>query len=129
MIMNHTFFKKAGVFALILNMLAVGFPQVSFAGLVGTGTALEMQAKEEDSARIDAFLARDDVRAQLIAMGVDPAAASARVAMLTEAERQQLEQQIDNLPAGGSLLALIGAVFVVLLILELVGVINIFQKI
>jgi len=127
--MNHTFFKKAGVFALILNMLAVGFPQVSFAGLVGTGTALEMQAKEEDSARIDAFLARDDVRAQLIAMGVDPAAASARVAMLTEAERQQLEQQIDNLPAGGSLLALIGAVFVVLLILELVGVINIFQKI
>ena len=127
--MNHTFFKKAGVFALILNMLAVGFPQVSFAGLVGTGTALEMQAKEEGSARIDAFLARDDVRAQLIAMGVDPAAASARVAMLTEAERQQLEQQIDNLPAGGSLLALIGAVFVVLLILELVGVINIFQKI
>jgi len=127
--MNHTFFKKAGVFALILNMLAVGFPQVSFAGLVGTGTALEMQAKEEDSARIDAFLARDDVRAQLIAMGVDPAAASARVAMLTQTERQQLEQQIDKLPAGGSLLALIGAVFVVLLILELVGVINIFQKI
>ena len=30
--------------------------------------------------------------------------------------------------AGGSVLALIGAVFVVLLILELVGVINIFQK-
>ena len=127
--MNQTFFKKAGVFALILNMLAVGFPQVSFAGLVGTGTALQMQAQEQGSARIDAFLARDDVRAQLIAMGVDPATASARVAMLTEAERQQLEQQIDNLPAGGSLLALIGAVFVVLLILELVGVINIFQKI
>ena len=127
--MNQTFFRKAGVFALILNMLAVGFPQVSFAGLVGTGTALQMQAQEQGSARIDAFLARDDVRAQLIAMGVDPATASARVAMLTEAERQQLEQQIDNLPAGGSLLALIGAVFVVLLILELVGVINIFQKI
>ena len=104
--MNQTFFRKAGVFALILNMLAVGFPQVSFAGLVGTGTALQMQAQEQGSARIDAFLARDDVRAQLIAMGVDPATASARVAMLTEAERQQLEQQIDNLPAGGSLLAL-----------------------
>jgi hypothetical protein len=126
--MNETFFKKAGIFVLICNFLAVGFPQVSFAGLIGTGTAIDMQAHEQGTARIDAFLARDDVQTQLIALGVDPASARARVAMLTESERQQLEQQIDSLPAGGSVLALIGAVFVVLLILELVGVINIFQK-
>jgi hypothetical protein len=33
------------------------------------------------------------------------------------------------LPAGGSLLGLIGAVFVVLLILEVTGVIDIFKKV
>jgi uncharacterized membrane protein (Fun14 family) len=41
----------------------------------------------------------------------------------------QLSSQIESLPAGGdSVLVLIGAVFVVLLILELTGVIDIFKK-
>jgi hypothetical protein len=36
---------------------------------------------------------------------------------------------MQDLPAGGSALAVIGVVFLVLLILELVGVTNIFTKI
>jgi len=40
----------------------------------------------------------------------------------------ELNSQLDSLPAGG-VLALIGAVFVVLLILELTGVINVFSKV
>lgn len=39
-----------------------------------------------------------------------------------------MQGQVDRLPAGGSALAVIGVVFVVLLILELVGVIDIFKK-
>jgi hypothetical protein len=35
---------------------------------------------------------------------------------------------MDQMPAGGDLLAVIGIVFVILLILELVGVIDIFKK-
>ena len=35
---------------------------------------------------------------------------------------------MDQVPAGGDFLVLVGAVFVVLIILELVGVIDIFKK-
>jgi hypothetical protein len=65
----------------------------------------------------------------MIDMGVDPAQALLRVSSLSDQELAQLDEQIDTLPAGGdSVLAIIGIVFIVLLILELTGVINIFNK-
>ena len=73
-------------------------------------------------------LAREDVCRELEALGVDPLEVNARVAALTPEELQQLRERVDDLPAGSSALAVIGAVFVVLLVLELVGVTNIFTK-
>ena len=46
----------------------------------------------------------------------------------SDQELHQLAVDMRNAPAGGDALALIGAVFVVLLILELTGVIDIFKK-
>ncbi len=51
-----------------------------------------------------------------------------RVAALSEAELAMLADQIGQAPAGGDALAVIGIVFVVLIILELTGVIDIFKK-
>ena len=64
----------------------------------------------------------------MLALGVDPAAVDARVARLTDAELRSLAERMDAMPAGGDALAVIGVVFLVLLILELVGVIDIFKK-
>jgi hypothetical protein len=47
---------------------------------------------------------------------------------LSDQELHQLAVDMRNAPAGGDALALIGAVFVILLILELVGVIDVFKK-
>jgi hypothetical protein len=77
-------------------------------------------------ADIQSDLARDEVRHALITLGVDPQQAQARVSSLSDTELNQLAGELETLPAGGDVLALIGAVFVVLLILELTGVINIF---
>jgi hypothetical protein len=73
------------------------------------------------------LLARDDVQARLIALGFDPADAQARVQALSPAELERLNARLDALPAGGSILGLLGAVFVVLLVLELVGVTDVFS--
>jgi len=43
-------------------------------------------------------------------------------------ELSHLQNHINDLPAGSSALALLGAVFLVLIVLELVGVTNIFSK-
>jgi hypothetical protein len=77
---------------------------------------------------VNSVLAQESVRSQLIALGVDPADAAERVAQLSDQELAELAAQMEDLPAGGSVLALIGAVFLVLMILELTGVINIFNS-
>jgi hypothetical protein len=53
-----------------------------------------------------------------------------RVARLTDEELALLAGQFDELPAGGiGIFEVLGITFLVLLVLELTGVINIFQKI
>jgi hypothetical protein len=74
-------------------------------------------------------LSQSAVQERLQAHGVDPIAAEARVAQLSDAELAKLADDLENAPAGGDALALVGAVFVVLLILELTGVIDIFKKV
>jgi len=61
-------------------------------------------------------------------MGVDPSQVDARIASLTDGELRTLAGQMNDLPAGSGALAVIGIVFLVLLILEAVGVIDIFKK-
>jgi hypothetical protein len=96
------------------------------AAIVGTEQMLAQSVAQQ---RVAAFLARAEVVQQLQDWGVDAADAQQRIAALTDAELNLLAQKIDTLPAGAGLLEVIGIVFVVLLILELVGVINIFTRI
>lgn len=74
------------------------------------------------------ILAREDVRRELLALGVDPEYVDQRLAALSPTELSQLQQKIDELPAGASALAIIGVLFIVLLLLEVLGVTNIFNK-
>jgi len=50
------------------------------------------------------------------------------VAALTDSELRTLAGQMAEMPAGADALAVIGIVFLVLLILEAVGVIDVFKK-
>lgn len=96
------------------------------AAIVGTDAALAMTDRADAVARINAVLMRDDVRAQLEALGVDPADALERVGSLTTAELAELQARLDELPAGGSVLGVLGVLLVVLLVLEVLGVTNVF---
>ena len=121
--------KEMLVALLILSMSLLGVPALSLAAPIGTDTLVQLDQRGELVSRIQSQLARDDVRAQFLARGVSPLEVDARVAALSTEELQMLSLQLDELPAGGSVLAVIGVVFVVLLILELVGVTNIFTKV
>lgn len=111
---------------LVASMMLLGMPV--HAGMIGT-EQLVTSTSNSDALLVSAFVARDDVRAQLEAWGVDPAAAAERVDQLTSEELRVLAQGIGEQPAGGGALGVIGAVFLILLILELVGVIDIFKKV
>ena len=121
-------FRKAVVYALCFAVFNLGSPLVARAELVGTLQAVESSTRAQDLATVSAALARQEVREQMAALGVDAADIDARVARLTDSELQTLADRMGEMPAGGDALAVIGIVFVVLLILELVGVIDIFKK-
>lgn len=112
---------------MIVSLLAIGMPGPAVASVVGAGEYLELAERSIHADRVDAVLARAEVREQLVRFGVDPAMARERAAALTGAELAQLADRLEEQPAGGAL-AVIGVVFVVLIILELVGVIDIFKR-
>jgi len=121
-------FRRACVALLSASLVSLGMQAPAAAGVVGTAEAIAAREDEGARALVDATLARADVRAQLEGMGVDPGAIEGRLDALSEAEIATLAGQIGQAPAGGDALAVIGVVFVVLIILELVGVIDIFKK-
>ena len=125
---------RSQVFARLVCTLLCAVPLLTVqtlarAGTIGAEAYLSAADRQVRLDEISAGLARADVRAQLEKYGVQPAEASARVAALNDQELISLAERFESLPAGGSALGTIGIVFIVLLILELVGVINIFNKI
>ncbi|WP_405221197.1 PA2779 family protein [Lentisalinibacter sediminis] len=110
-------------------LLSSGFSVSASAGVISTEQAATVAERMERLDRVSSFLARQDVAAELERFGVDPALAAERAAALSDAELAELDGRIADAAAGGDLLAVIGIVFVVLLILELVGVTNVFSRI
>lgn len=126
--MKFSLWRKCALGVLSVSLLNAGMMSAATAAIVDT-SALVTTDREADLAAIRTQLSRADVVAQMEKMGVDAVAVEQRVARLNDQELHQLAQDLRNAPAGGDgALALIGAVFVVLLILELTGVIDIFKK-
>jgi hypothetical protein len=111
-----------------VSIVCMGFAQAAPAGMIGTAYVLDKESRAASVSRIEILLAREDVAGQLEAFGVDRALVVERLNGLSHAELLELEGQIDSQVAGGDIIGLIGAVFVVLLILELVGVTDIFKS-
>lgn len=121
---------KRLVWYLLLGQFAwATFPATAWAGFVGTHEAVEMQLRQDRVSQVQQLLNRDDVRQRLVHLGVDPGHAKARVAALTEAELARFEQELAANKAGSGVIEVLGIVFIVILVLELVGVTDIFKSI
>lgn len=100
------------------------------AGMVSTDRVVDQLSVRQDRVRVMEFLGRDDVRQQLEALGVDAEEATARAESLSDLEIAQIAGQMDQLPAGqDAASAIIGAavaIFIVLIITDVLGVTNVF---
>jgi hypothetical protein len=123
--------RRGVAFLLAVVMLVVSMPLGSArAALVTTDQMLAQSDGASNRERVLAFLERADVREQIVALGVDPAEAAARVATLSDAQVSEIAGKIEQLPAGqGVLAAVIGAIliiFLVLLVTDLLGLTDVF---
>lgn len=119
--------RSSTVAVLALAVVNLGFASIAQAGIVGTDAMVHTQ-RDSHLAVIQSQLQRADVRAEFAKLGVSDVAIDQRVAAMSDSELAALSKQMQDAPAGGSILVVIGATFVVLLILEWVGVIDIFKK-
>ncbi len=110
--------KGHPVFFLMITLaLLISIPyQPAVAALIGTETAMDSAKGADIRERLLQYLAREDVRTALLAQGIDPAEANARIASLTDSELSQIAGQIDKLPAAGDGLGLVIAVLLIVLI-------------
>jgi hypothetical protein len=112
--------QPAAILMIILTMLLSVPYQAAFAALVETETMLDMSRGQEARETLKQFTARKDVRSAIVAQGVDPLEADARLNSLSDAEVIQLADQIDQLPAGGDVLGLLVTVLVVVILVLLI---------
>lgn len=112
-----------------IAIFAVGFAPWANAGVIGSSDYLDTEVRESRIADIEVLLARADVAAQLEKYGVSHEMVLERVRTLSDAELIDLQANIDQHAAGGDVIAVLGVIFLVLLVLELLGVTNVFNAI
>lgn len=121
--------RTAVATALVFGVVQVPLGPAS-AELIGTERVISEAQAHGARTTIDRFMARDDVRAELVRQGVDPAEAAARAAALGDQEAVGLAQRIETAPAGGVIGTVIGTaamIFLVLLVTDLLGFTSVFS--
>ena len=126
--MHSTMLRNFVVSLVSLSLLSLGLAQTSSAAMIGTQQVVQSEARDARVTRVETILRRDDVARQLVAFGVDTLAVQSRVGNMTDAELLALEGKLDTPIAGGSAVGIVGAVFIVLIILEFVGITDIFKS-
>jgi hypothetical protein len=101
------------------------------AAMVDTGEILKQSQYDLSRKSINSFLDRSEVQNYLVAWGVSPEEAKARIDSLTDEEIENIASRIDRLPAGGDGLGtIVGAallIFIILLITDILGFTDVFS--
>lgn len=113
----------------VAALLVFGWQSQASADMISTDQLLAEQRADSQRAEVQAFFARDEVRAQLQARGVDALDAERRVGSMTASELSLLYASIDELPAGEGLLETVLFLLVIFILLDIAGVTNIFPGI
>ena len=126
---RHSVPVRAVAGVVVTAFLAAALPLKAYAGMIGTDTVVQQSTRAENLARVRTLLSREDVQHRLQMLGVDPADALQRATALSDSDLAQLSTKADQLPAGGDggLFALLGVVFLVLLVLDYLDVVNVFH--
>ncbi|MEJ2465719.1 MAG: PA2779 family protein [Candidatus Thiodiazotropha sp.] len=120
MSMLNRFF--ATLLSLSLLMLPLGSAQ---SAMIGNSQLLDSSANTDRNTLLQT-LDRDEIRARLTQLGVDPEAVKVRVSQMTPQEVATLNQRMADLPAGGDALGVILVIFVVFIITDALGATDIF---
>lgn len=113
------------VLVLSFSLLLLPLTQAQ-AAIVTNGQLMYEAQQVSDKESILQSINRTDVQQQLSEMGVSTAELEDRINQMTGEEIAQLNQQLNELPAGSGVLGIIVLVFIVFVITDVIGATNIF---
>jgi hypothetical protein len=116
--------KVIAVFASFLIMMAT--MPASFADVIGSEEIMSAEQSQYSRQQILSYVDGDAVQQQLVALGVDSEMAKSRIAGMTDAEISTLNAQMNDMPAGG-IVSTVVTVLVVILVLDLLGVTDVYS--
>lgn len=120
--------KKGVAFALSAQLvLATQAVTLANAQMLGTDTAISKYTAMANRSLLMDELQRDEVRAEIINLGVDPSEAEARLAALTDAEISTILTQMENDSAGADIVGTLFTVFIILLVTDLLCFTRVFN--
>jgi len=96
------------------------------AAMISTPDVIQSQQSEYDREQLMSLLDRDDVHEKLLSMGVAPETVQERINSMTDFEIAQLNQQINDMPAGSGVLGAVVLIFIVFIITDAIGATDIF---
>jgi hypothetical protein len=113
--------KPISVFPIILLLLASLFCQSASAAMVGTERLLKPDRHQETRDYLYYLISRQDVQDALVAHGISPQEAKARIDSLTDNEIELISKKIADLPAGGGhvtgFIVIVGLVVIIVIII------------
>lgn len=100
------------------------------AALVDNSQLAQQTQAARPRAELQRLLARDDVRAALLELGVSAGQVEQRVDQLTAAELEQMQARLAQLPAGAdSGVGLVLGIIFIFIVLDLLGATDVFPRI
>jgi hypothetical protein len=87
------------------------------AEMITTNQVVDNMMRAQDHLKIVSYMDREDVKAQMIKLGVAPEEAKMRLAGMSDAELRKVAGEIDNSTAGGDIGGILVLVLVIILII------------
>ena len=113
--------SKKGVALVLSAQLVIATQSVTMAQaeMLGTEAAINKYTTLANRNALMDELQREDVRAEIVEMGIDPVEAEARLAAITDAEIATILTQMEDDSAGADIIGTLFTVFVILLVTDL----------
>lgn len=110
-------FMNRMLLCFMISFSLVNFPVMkAHAEMITTVDALDNMTRAQGEATVGEFLKRDDVKNQLVKLGVSPEEANRRIASLSESEVKKLATDIEKAQLGGD----VGGILVIVLLVILI---------
>lgn len=117
--------KTALACILALQLTAVG--TMAQAQMIGTDSAIQRQAADMDRAYLMDELKKDEIRDEMVRLGVSPDEAEARLAALSDDEIARLVRQAEQEKAGADIVGTLATIFILLLVTDLLCFTRVFN--